>query len=92
MAIPALHTVGEEDLILRYSKDDYTYEDICKFLHLRHGINLTMDQLRKRLKRMGLQRRDKNSQTSFEEVEAAIKVSCVSMKIVHSHTPFSTAV
>ena len=84
--------MGEEDLILRYFKDDYTYEDICKFLHLWHGINLTMDQLRKRLKRMGLRRRDKNGQTSFEEVEAAIKVSCVSMKVVHSHTPFSTAV
>ena len=45
MAIPALYTVGEEDLILRYFKDDYTHEDICKFLHLRHGINLTIDHI-----------------------------------------------
>ncbi|XP_065918827.1 uncharacterized protein [Dysidea avara] len=48
-----------------------------------------MDQLRKRLKRMGLRRRDKNGQTSFEEVEAAIKKerevsgNCIDYRILH---------
>ncbi|XP_065909324.1 uncharacterized protein [Dysidea avara] len=48
-----------------------------------------MDQLRKRLKRMGLRRRDKNGQISFEEVEAAIKKerevsgNCIGYRLLH---------
>ena len=76
MDCPALQSsLGEEDLIVQYFKDGYTYEDICKFLRLRHDILLTLDQLRNRLKQMGLRRRDKNAQTSFEEIQAAIRVS-----------------
>jgi len=77
MNCPALYSsLDEEELISQYFKDGYTYEDICKFLRLRHSIILTLDQLRNQLKRMGLRRRDRNDETSFEEVQAAIRGSC----------------
>ena len=59
MAFPdcaALHTWDEDTLIKSYFKDEYTYEQICSFLESRHGIHLTMDQLRTRLKKLNLRR------------------------------------
>lgn len=72
---PALHSAEEEELIASYFDDGYTYAEICTFLNLRHGIVLTVDQLRYRLKKMGLGRRQPELQTPLEEVEAAISVS-----------------
>ena len=46
---------NEQELIASYFDDGYTYAEICTFLHLRHNISLTVDQLRYRLKRMGRQ-------------------------------------
>ena len=64
---------SEEDVICQYFEDGYKYDDICKFLKLRHVISLTLDQLRMRLKAMGLKRRGVES--SLEDVQAAIDVS-----------------
>lgn len=71
---PALHSsMDEESLIKRYFENGYTYKDIRAFLEAKHGIQLSEDQLRGRLKRLGLKRR--GSESSLEEVEAAIQVS-----------------
>ena len=71
---PALHfSIDEESLIKRYFENGYTYKDIRAFLEAKHGIQLSEDQLRGRLKRIGLKRRGSGS--SLEEVEAAIQVS-----------------
>ena len=72
---PALNSAEEQELIASYFDDGYTYAEICTFLNLRHGIVLMMDQLRYRLKKMGLGRRQPLFQTPLEEVEAAISVS-----------------
>lgn len=69
-----LDSADEQELITSYYDDGYTYAEICTFLHLRHGIVITVDQLRYRLKRMGLGRRRPELQTSLEEVEAAVSV------------------
>ena len=71
---PALHSfMDEESLIKRYFENGHTYTDIRAFLEAKHGIQLSEDQLRGRLKRLGLKRR--GSESSLEEVEAAIQVS-----------------
>ena len=74
-AVALLSPSGEEAAILRYFEDDYTYDDIRKFLRLRHGIDLTPDQLRTRLKVMGLKRRGVDLESSLEDIQAAIVVS-----------------
>ena len=52
---PALHSSLDEDaLIKRYFDNGYTYKDIRAFLEAKHGIVLSEDQLRGRLKRLGL--------------------------------------
>ena len=66
---------SEEDVIRQYFEDGYKYADICKFLKLRHGISLTLDQL----KAMGLKRRGVES--SIEDVQAAIDVSVMPFQI-----------
>ena len=66
---------SEKAVIRRYFEDGYKYDDIWKFLKLRHGISLTLDQLRRRLKVMGLKRRGVELESSVEEVQAAIVVS-----------------
>ena len=53
--------------------DGLTYQEICVFLHWRHGVLLTVNQLKTRLKFLGLKRR--NVAVPLEEVEAAITVS-----------------
>ena len=54
---PALHNWDEDTLIKSYFREGYTYSQICSFLELRHGIILTLDQLRGRLKKLDLSRR-----------------------------------
>ena len=49
------------------------YEEIRAFLEDKYGIVLSQDQLRGRLKQLGLRRR--GNESSLEEVEAAIQVS-----------------
>ena len=66
---------SEEAVIRQYFEDGYKYDDIRKFLKLQHGISLTLDQLRRRLKVMGLKRRGVELESSVEEVQAAIVVS-----------------
>ena len=46
------------------------YKDIRAFLEAKHEIVLSEDQLRGRLKRLGLKRR--GSESSLEEVEAIL--------------------
>lgn len=71
---PALHSsVDEESLIQQYFEKGYMYKDIRAFMEIKHGIVLSEDQLRGRLKRLGLKRR--GSESSLEEVKAAIQVS-----------------
>ena len=66
---------SEEAVIRQYFVDGYKYNDIRKFLQFRHGISLTSDQLRRRLKIMGLKRRGVELQSSLEDVQEAIAVS-----------------
>jgi len=66
-----LHSRWEDNLIQQYFEDGYTYDDF----KLWHGVELTPDQLRKRLKNMGLRRQGANIESSLEAVEEAIIVS-----------------
>ena len=73
---PALHSSLDEDaLIKRYFDNGYTYKDIRAFLEAKHGIVLSEDQLRGRLKRLGLKRRGSDVESSLEEAAAAIQAS-----------------
>ena len=65
--------IDEESLIKQYFDRGYTYKDIRAFLEAKHGMVLSEDQLRGLLKRLGLKRR--GSESSLEEVEAAIRVT-----------------
>ena len=56
-------SLDEESLIKRYFENGYTYKDIWD-----HAVR------RCRLKRLGLKRQ--GSESSLEEVEAAIQVRC----------------
>ena len=48
---PALHSsVDEESLIQQYFEKGYMYKDIRAFMEIKHGIVLSEDQLRGRLK------------------------------------------
>jgi len=84
---PVLHSSWNKDVVIaKYFKDGYTYEEICTFLRLRHGLELTIDQLRYKLKKMGLGRRRAEDYAPLEVVEAAISVSpccVVSKTVVH---------
>eukprot|EP00118_Oscarella_pearsei_P013946 m.115906 g.115906 ORF g.115906 m.115906 type:complete len:109 (+) comp37571_c0_seq12:124-450(+) len=59
-----------EQLIEKYFHGGLTYEEMCLFLDRRHGIRLTIHQLKRRLKFLGL--RWRNATVSLEEVEDAI--------------------
>jgi len=65
--------VGEA-AIAKYFKDGYTYEEMCMFLHLWHKCDMTTNQLRYKLKKMGLGRRRSEENSPLEVVEAAIMV------------------
>ena len=74
----ALHrgsALNEDELIQFYFKKGYTYQNIRSFLATKHGIELTDDQLRWRLKKLALKRRGEEVQSSLEEVQAAVEVS-----------------
>ena len=71
---PALcSSLDKDSLIRKYFENGYAYKDIRTFLESKHGIVLSEDQLRGRLKRLGLKRR--GNESTLEEVEAAIQVS-----------------
>lgn len=72
---PVLHSSWDEEAaIAKYFKDGYTYAEICMFLRLRHNCNVTIDQLRYKLKKMGLGRRCSEENTPLDIVEAVIMV------------------
>ena len=73
----ALHrsALNEDELIQFYFKKGYTYQNIRSFLAAKHGIELTDDQLRWRLKKLALKQRGEEVQSSLEEVQAAVEVS-----------------
>jgi len=64
-----------DDLIRRYFEDGYTHNEIRCFLKIRHEVEMTPDQLRTRLKSMGLRRRGSGVESSLEDVQEAIIVS-----------------
>ena len=70
---PALHSSLDEDALI--FDNGYTYKDIRAFLEAKHGIVLSEDQLRGRLKRLGLKRRGSDVESSLEEAAAAIQAS-----------------
>ena len=81
---PSLHSWDEETLIKSYFKEGYTYSEICSFLKLRHGIVLTIDQLRGRLKKFNLKRQGDEIQTPLEVVSLAIMVISYSLALPDS--------
>ena len=65
----ALHrgqsALNEDELIQFYFKKGYTYQNIRSFLATKHGIELTDDQLRWRLKKLALKRRGEPGSSVF---------------------------
>ena len=74
---------SEEAVIRQYFLDGYKYDDIRKFLKLQHGISLTSDQLRRRLKTMWLRRRGVELESSIEDVQGAIVVSSYLVRCIY---------
>ena len=73
---PALHSdLRKEQLITLYFEDGYTYHQIS-FLCIRHGIVLTVDQIKYRSAKLGLQRRGSRVESPLDAVEAVIQVAC----------------
>ena len=73
---PALRDdLSEERAIAEYFRRGYTNAQICAALEHCHGFTLTLDQVKKRLVRLGLRRRGPEAEAPLAEVEAAIRVS-----------------
>ena len=75
ISLPGLGEDVEESLlqlIEEYFYDGLTYDEMCLFLNRRHGLNVTVHQLKARLKILGLKRRGAN--VSVRERESAIRV------------------
>ena len=66
---------GLQHLIETYFHDGLTFAEMCLFLERRHGVPLTVHQLKRRLRFFGLKRRGVT--VSLREVEDAIRVSLV---------------
>ena len=66
--------MDEHELLRSYFDKGYTYKDIRDFMEVKHGISLSEDQLRRKLKTLGLKRRGSSVELPFDEVEAAIQV------------------
>ena len=72
---PAFHqSLNECELLRSYFNKGYTYKDIKDFMETKHGIFLSEDQLRRKLKALGLKRRRDSVESPLDEVEAAIQV------------------
>ena len=72
---PAFHqSLDEHELLRSYFDKGYTYKDITDFMEVKHGISLSEDQLRRKLKVLGLKRRGSSVESPLDEVDAAIQV------------------
>ena len=78
----ALDRPAVDAMISRYFKQDYKYREICAFMELVHGVRLSLDQLKRRLKKMGLNRRLVRS--SLDDIEEAIEVGCLEQAYAYS--------
>ena len=72
---PALHqSFDENTLVIKYFQEGYTYPVILTFLQRAHGLEMTLDQLRGVLRKLGLKRRGDDVQYPIDDVERAIQV------------------
>ena len=72
---PALHqSFDENTLVIKYFQEGYTYPVILTFLQRAHGLEMTLDQLRGVLRKLGLKRRGDDVQSPIDDVERAIQV------------------
>jgi len=72
---PAFHQyLNEYELLRSYFDKGYTYKDIRDFMETKHGISHSEDQLRRKLKILGLKQRGDSVESPLDEVEAAIQV------------------
>ena len=66
----------EKEAIRACFRLGYTNSQLCAVLEHCHGIQLTIDQVKKRLVKLDLRRRRLAAESSLQAVEAAIRVSC----------------
>ena len=73
----ALHQdLSEEEALAAYFQLGYTNAQICYVVEHCHGVILTLDQVKKRLVKLGLRRRQAGAEVLLADVEAAIQVFC----------------
>ena len=63
-----------EELVHDYFRDGYEYKVILCFLYFVHGICLSLRQLKRILKQLGLRRRGLRSAATDQEITELIKV------------------
>ena len=66
-----LKQLSEEEALKTYFAKGYTNAQLCTVLQHAHGIDLTLDQVKKRLAKLGLRRRGPGTQPPLQD---AIKV------------------
>ena len=75
---PALHGWDKDTLVKSYFKEGYTHSQIRSFLEFRHGIVVTVDQLRAQLKQLNSKLQGELVETLLHVVSAAILVNTYS--------------
>lgn len=70
--LPSFMNVGKSSLIVEYFKQGFKYSEILGFLLLRHGILLSMRQLKRILQRLNLKRRGMNLYTPLGSVVGVV--------------------
>jgi hypothetical protein len=75
----SLKHLSEEEALKLYFAKGYSNAQLCSVLKHAHGITLTLDQVKKRLVKLGLRRRGPGTQPPLQVIEDAIQVRLYSM-------------
>ena len=78
---PSLEGGLRDELVRHYFRAGHKYGTILRFLRAVHGVSLSMRQLKRVLKRLGLRRRVQKSAQTLRSVSRLIRVSYFTMYI-----------
>ena len=81
---PSLEEGSKESLVSLYFSAGHKYEIIRQFLHNIHGIDISLRQLKRVLKRLGLRRRLPGSAGNLRHISRLIRVSHISTTLVEN--------
>lgn len=73
----ASSTIGKSSFIAEYFKQGFKYKEIIGFLLMRHGILLSLRQLKNILKKLNLKRRGLDTYTPLDTVVSITMFGCL---------------